>query len=123
LMIGTNDVNVQVDVANAPKRLGLLLDRISQGSPNALLVVAQIVPTTTDATNTRVQAYNAAIPALITERKAAGKHVVLVDMYGAFTSNSTYKSALMNDELHPNDAGHAVLAGVWWDAVGALLPH
>jgi hypothetical protein len=32
---------------------------------------------------------------------------VLVDMYAAFTANTNYKTALMNDELHPNDAGYS----------------
>src|SRR5205085_11521049 len=60
LMIGTYDVNNDLDLANAPKRLGNLLDRITTMPPNALLVVAKITPTTTDATNTKVRSYNAA---------------------------------------------------------------
>src|SRR6185437_15339021 len=45
LMIGTNDVDVQVDLANAPARLGTLLDTILAADPKLLLVVAQITPT------------------------------------------------------------------------------
>jgi lysophospholipase L1-like esterase len=56
LMIGTNDVNIQLDLANAPKRLGLLIDRINATVPNALVVVAKIVPTTSDSLNQRVTA-------------------------------------------------------------------
>jgi lysophospholipase L1-like esterase len=122
LMIGTNDVNINLDLANAPKRLGLLLDRIIGKSPNALIVVAQIVPTKVDDTNTRVRAYNDAIPALVKARADAGKHVTLVDMYGAFTKNADYKNAYMNDDLHPKDAGYVVMASTWYAAVGSLLP-
>ncbi len=122
LMIGTNDIDINLDRPNAPMRLGLLIDRIATQSPNALIVVAQIVPTQEDAGNVPVIAYNAAIPALVDERAKAGKHVVLVDMYGAFTKNADYKTAWLGDRLHPNDAGLVVMAATWWAAIGDLLP-
>jgi lysophospholipase L1-like esterase len=122
LMIGTNDVDLNLDLNNAPMRLGLLLDRIAMSAPNALIVLAQIVPTTNDTTNQRVQTYNAAMPALVEARADAGKHIILVDMYGAYTANANYKSEYMNDALHPKDAGFTVMANVWYDAIGNLLP-
>jgi lysophospholipase L1-like esterase len=122
LMIGTNDCDIQLDLANAPMRLGLLLDRIAEHAPNALTVVAQIVPTTDDAGNERVQAYNAAIPGLVKTRADQGKHVISVDMYGAFTKNPSYKTEYMNDKLHPKQAGLVVMAETWWAAIGSLLP-
>ena len=122
LMIGTNDVNISLDLANAPTRLGALLDRITTDAPNALLVVAQLVPTTNDTTNGRVRTYNNAIPGLVQSRAAAGKHIVGVDMYAAFTANTSYKTALMADELHPNNAGYSVMAQIWYEAIRAYLP-
>lgn len=122
LMIGTNDVDLQHDLANADDRLGLLLDRIITNAPNALLVVAQIVPTTNDGINQRVMSYNSAIPALVKARADAGKHIQLVDMYGAFTKNASYKTQLMQDALHPNDAGYVVMASTWYEAIGSYLP-
>jgi lysophospholipase L1-like esterase len=122
LMIGTNDVNGNVDLANAPTRLGLLLDRITSTSPDALVVVAKIVPTMTDGTNTRVGTYNDAIPGLLAQRTAMGKHIVVIDMYSAFTSNTNYKTAWMADNLHPNDAGYVILGQTWYAAIRDLLP-
>jgi lysophospholipase L1-like esterase len=122
LMIGTNDVNLSNDLANAPTRLGNLLDRITTAAPSALLVVAQITPTTTDATNARVMTYNAAIPGLVQQRIAAGKHLALVDMYAAITSRSDYKTAYMVDDLHPNDAGYVKLGQTWYAAISGVLP-
>jgi lysophospholipase L1-like esterase len=121
LMIGTNDVNGNVDLANAPTRLGNLIDRITTAAPAALLVVAQIVPTTSDGINTRVQAYNAAIPALVQQRAAAGKHVVRVDMYTTFTSHADYKTALMTDMLHPTTAGYALMGQTWYATISPFL--
>ncbi len=122
LMIGTNDVDINFDLPNAPMRLGVLIDRITTTSPKALVVVAKIVPTTDDGENARVRTYNDAIPALVKTRADAGKHVILVDMYGAFTQAADYKTKYMNDKLHPKDAGYAVMASTWYEAIGGFLP-
>jgi lysophospholipase L1-like esterase len=122
LMIGTNDIGTNNDLPNAPQRLGVLLDTIVQSTPNALVVVAQIVPTQSDSDNAKVQAFNAGLPAIVQARAAAGEHVILVDMYGAYTKNADYKKAYLANGLHPSDAGYAVMGTVWWDAIGNLLP-
>jgi lysophospholipase L1-like esterase len=123
LHIGTNDINLNQNVAAAPQRLGALIDQITDDAPDALLVLAQIIPTTTAATNTRVQAYNAAMPALVASRVAAGKHIALVDVYTPFINTPNFGTAtIMNDFLHPNDAGYVVLAQTWYAAIRDLLP-
>jgi len=121
LMIGTNDVNGYVDLPNAPKRLGNLIDTIVSTDPNLLLIVAKIVPTTDDDENARIRAYNDAIPAVVQPRADAGKHVILVDMYSAFVANAEYKTAYMNNFIHPNDAGYAVIGDVWYASVSSAL--
>ena len=122
LMIGTNDVNRNIDVANAPARLGALLDRMINDAPNALVVVAKITPTLDDGANTVVQTYNDAITGLVQTRAGNGKHIVMVDMYAAITARADYKTALMNDFLHPNDAGYIVMGDVWYTAIQSYLP-
>ncbi|GAC1351224.1 MAG: SGNH/GDSL hydrolase family protein [Polyangiales bacterium] len=121
LMIGTNDVNTGNDLANAPTRLANLVDKITAAAPDVLLVVAQIVPSKSPTLNTKIMAYNAPIPAMVKARAAAGKHVLLVDMYGAMTADPAYATKYYNDTLHPNDAGFVVMASVWDDAVGGLF--
>jgi lysophospholipase L1-like esterase len=121
LMIGTNDMTIELDLPNAPARLGALIDKITEAAPQALVVVAQIVPTMDDVQNRRVMTYNAAMPALVKERAEAGKHVVLVDMYGAFTARADFESSLMFDRVHPKDAGYEVMAGVWYEAIRRFL--
>jgi hypothetical protein len=121
LMIGTNDIDQNFDVANAPTRLGALIDRITNDAPDALLVVARLTPTGTDSENVKVQAYNAAIPGLVAPRVAAGKHIAVVDMYAAFTANANFKTALLSDNLHPNDAGYALMGDTWYAAIRGVL--
>jgi lysophospholipase L1-like esterase len=123
LMIGTNDVNLNVDVPNAPTRLGALLDRMINDAPNALLVVAKITPWMDDGANASVvQPYNNAITGVVQTRAAAGKHVIAVDMYAPFTANPNFKTALMSDFLHPNDAGYVIMGDVWYAAIRSYLP-
>src|SRR4051812_29231240 len=116
-MIGTNDTNSNVDLTNAPRRLANLLDQILDADPHLLLVVAQILPQGSDANNARVQPYNAAIPVLVNARADAGKHIVMVDMYSAFTAKADYRVSYLTDTLHPNATGYKVMADVWYAAV------
>jgi lysophospholipase L1-like esterase len=122
LMIGTNDINGNVDTANAPTRLGKLIDDITTRAPSALLVVASIIPSKNDGTNSNFQKYNAAIPGLIDTRAKAGKHVVFLDNYKAFSADTSYKTTLLADNLHPNTAGYVVLGQAWYGVIGSLLP-
>ena len=122
LMIGTNDINGNINVSTAPTRLGQLIDEIITDAPSALVVVASIIPIANSGTNARVQTYNAAIPALVNSRAAAGKHVVYLDNYAAFAANPNYATALMADSLHPNEAGYAVLGRAFYAAISAVLP-
>jgi lysophospholipase L1-like esterase len=121
LMIGTNDAIDDYQMAMAPTRLGSLIDSIYAQLPNVLLVVAQPIPSQDDALNTRLQTYNAAIPAVVKARADAGKHILLVDMYSPFTANPSYKTALLKDTWHPNEAGHVILGARWYAVLAASL--
>jgi lysophospholipase L1-like esterase len=121
LMIGTNDVNGNIDVANAPTRLGKLIDEITTDSPTALLVVASIIPIASG-NNSKAMAYNAAIPGLVSTRAGAGKHVIFVDNYAAFVRDPNYQTSEMSNYLHPNTAGYAILGDSFYSAIGGYLP-
>ena len=121
LMIGTNDVNGNIDVANAPTRLGNLIDEITTDSPTALVVVASIIPIN-GTNNKNAMTYDAAIPGLVSTRAAAGKHVIFVDNYAAFIKDANYTTTEMSNYLHPNMAGYAVLGDSFYGAISAHLP-
>jgi len=102
LMIGTNDAVDDYDMANAPTRLGVLIDSIYTQLPDVLIVVAQPIPSRGDASkgddpelSNRIKEYNDHIPAVVKTRADAGKHILLVDMYTPFNSN---KSLLFDDQ-------------------------
>lgn len=124
LMIGTNDINGNVDVNNAPKRLGTLIDDITTRAPDTLLVVATIVPVNSSGTNQAVITYNNGVKDVVEARIDQGKHVQLLDNYAAIFEKANWQTALMKDKdiLHPNDAGYEVLGGSFYDAIESYLP-
>jgi hypothetical protein len=116
LHIGTNDEG-SFPASQMTSDLSGLLDKIITNAPSALVVVAQIIPLGYG-TNDVIKAYNQAIPGLVQQRAAAGKHIVLVDMYTGFTPSSM----LGSDNIHPNSTGYKFMADRWYSIIGPLLP-
>ena len=112
LMIGTNDLGQHDAVADAPKRLATLLDRLATLAPDALVVVSTIIPLPS---SNDVTAYNAAIMPIVQERSSAGRHLVLVDQFKDFPTSE------LGDGVHPNQAGYERMAGVWYASIRTLL--
>jgi lysophospholipase L1-like esterase len=114
LHIGTNDFVKNDDPAQAPARLSHLLNLITTTLPEVMVIVAQILPLPRSARlNGEVVAYNAAIPGIVQADVAQGKHVHYVDIYDAVPPS------MLPDQIHPNDAGYALMAKKW---LYALLP-
>jgi lysophospholipase L1-like esterase len=121
LMIGTNDAFYNIDMANAPTRLGNLIDSIYAQLPDVLLIVAQIIPTADDPTNARIQTYNAAIPAVVQARATAGKHIRLVNMWPVVANVANYKTTILVDTWHPNSTGYVDIGTAWYNALSDVL--
>jgi lysophospholipase L1-like esterase len=117
LHIGTNDVYIGSDQAGMKDRLGSLVDKVAGAAPNALIVVAQIVPLSMASWNTIIKTYNDALPAVIKQRADAGKHVVLVDMNTGFMASSM----LSSDGVHPNKAGSDFMGDIFYAAISGYL--
>jgi lysophospholipase L1-like esterase len=112
LHIGTNDM--LQGASGAPDRLGALLDQITTDLPNALVVVAKIIPF--PGASSAVTTFNNAIPGLVQTRANAGKHVIMVDQFTGFPNSE------LADGVHPNAAGYARMARVWYAAISGYLP-
>ena len=115
LMIGTNDVYGRLYLADAPRRLGKLIDRVIEAYPRALVAVATLTPMSGEVSSQPVESYNAAIPALVDQRAAAGKRILLVNMYSCFPEDG------LDDVVHPNAIGFRHMAAVWYAAIGDRL--
>jgi lysophospholipase L1-like esterase len=111
LMVGTNDMIKDVDPVNAPQRLGNLLDECLAACPDAVLITAQLTPTTNATATAFMNVFNPAIPGLAASRVSAGKKVMTVDM------RSYVNTTELKDGLHPADCGYNQMAIGWRDAI------
>jgi GDSL-like lipase/acylhydrolase family protein len=121
LQIGTNNL-YQGMAADVPGQLASLLDQITDGAPDALVVVAQITPLGGQFPNNGVGPYNAAIPGIVQERVNAGKHLIVVDQFTRIASTPNFVTQLLPDNIHPNAAGYAIMGETWYGAIEAYLP-
>ncbi|KAF7562544.1 hypothetical protein G7046_g1583 [Stylonectria norvegica] len=108
---GTNDMKKDLDVGNAPKRLKNMIDKILSYSPKAAIFVAQIIPSSTAAYQTRIEAFNEAIPSLVKDYVSDGKKVTMVQM------NEAVSVSDLSDNLHPKDQGYTKMANAWYKAI------
>jgi hypothetical protein len=114
LHIGTNDL--PNSLTGASDRLAQLVDQIVAALPNALLVVAQIIPLPW--AESSVVTYNAAIPGIVQMRASQGKHVILIDLNTGFPSSN----GLSSDNIHPNDSvGYPWMGDQWYAAIQQYL--
>ncbi|MCW1100155.1 SGNH/GDSL hydrolase family protein [Streptomyces sp. RS2] len=111
LLIGTNDLNQNYDIANAPRRLSGLIDRIRTAKPQSELFIATVPPQSNATLESRVRAYNAAIPSIVSQK---GSRVHLVKMYEALTTSD------LADGIHPTKAGYEKMAAVWYSALRSV---
>ncbi|AGZ41378.1 ricin-type beta-trefoil lectin domain protein [Actinoplanes friuliensis] len=111
LHIGTNDINGNDDVGNAPALLSALIDKIRVLAPNVELFVATITPISDAAAEQRARTFNATIPGIVAQK---GSRTHLVDLHAALTT------ADLADGLHPNAGGYDKMAARWYSALQSV---
>ena len=116
--VGTNDMNSAGTAArpwdDAAERMGHFIDVVHERCPDAVHLVAQIMQVRDTAQNARIQAFNADIPATITDRQARGWRVGLVDFSGIGPEQ------MGEDGIHPTDATYLLMGDIWYAALHAL---
>lgn len=113
---GTNNLNRNPAYndpkeAKAPGLLADLIDFIIESRPDATLIVAQIILAADPRVTTKIKKFNAAIPAIVKQRRDAGHHVLLVDM------GSIDAEYIVEDGVHPTDLGYQKMADIWYQGI------
>ncbi|MFQ5651655.1 MAG: tandem-95 repeat protein, partial [bacterium] len=120
--IGTNDISSEQSNTSTIDEIGQNLDVIRNFDADIITLLAGIIPRkgSKDATTT---ALVERIKDLVTQRQAAGENVFYAGMNEAFKANPDWKNEYFpaSDNVHPNDIGYAVMAGVWSDAITTVL--
>lgn len=122
VMLGTNDINGNIDLPNAPARLTAFLNGIYAlpgiGTPTVL--VASIAPNRTDvpADPVNTAAFNATVPGIVQTQRASGRNVHFVDQFTPLDTN--YATFMRSDNLHVNAAGNGSIARQWFNKIEEL---
>ncbi|MFF6779348.1 ricin-type beta-trefoil lectin domain protein [Streptomyces sp. NPDC012510] len=112
LHIGTNDLQGASEANTAIARLRSLVNQVTADVPDATVLVASLVVSTSPSEEQHRPAYNRAIPQIVSDAQAAGKRVAYVDM-------SSLTTADLDDPLHPNDAGYRKMADAFHRGIQA----
>jgi lysophospholipase L1-like esterase len=116
LHVGTNDIYAHESPSRIAERAELLIDRLEQAAPQALIAVAEIVPQTDPALNEDSARYNAELALRVQARRGRGEHLLVVDQFSGFSTT------LLSDGVHPTRAGYEQMASAWYRAIAPYLP-
>ncbi len=119
LHIGTNDANQGQSVQSTLDDIGRIIDRLRSVNPNVAVLLAKIIPSSSNRNATEasaVAALSGQIYKVAQSKNQSGSPVILVDQYSGFNPDAdTY------DGLHPNNSGQAKMADRWYSALAGLF--
>jgi lysophospholipase L1-like esterase len=113
--IGTNDMTSNADPTTTANQLDTLVTNLVAAAPNALIVVAKIVPLGYSSTN--YTSYIAKIPGVVQAHAAKNQNVIMVEM-----STLPASDIRGSGNVHPTDQGYADMATIWYAAIKGFLP-
>lgn len=122
IMLGTDEIDADIDRAAAPSRLAGFLDALygqpGVGSPTVF--VANIPPNRSAAGKPAwVAEFNAEIPGIVGAQRALGRDVHFVDQFTPIEND--FSALMQGDNLHTNAAGNAILAQQWFNKISAVV--
>jgi len=123
VLIGANDIGRGRNPCRvATNDMANLLDVIFSNAPNANVILAKITSLYNASINygayyTNVSIYNAALQAMVNQRRALGQNVSLADMFSVVGVSSTMFNG---DGLHPNALGLQAIAQEWFTRIQAI---
>ncbi|KAJ6094208.1 SGNH hydrolase [Penicillium canescens] len=110
LHAGTVNFVLSKNVTDAPDRLGVAIDFITDQNPQALLVVAQLIPEHNATVNALIDWYNSELPGVVAARARAGRRVTLAAMRGV-------QVEMLPDGVHPAGWSSTLMANSFYEAI------
>ena len=115
LHIGTNDITWEDEDANEVNDILNVIDDYENANNKHVTVILALIINRQPNSPATTQ-FNTDVNDMAQNRIAAGDDIIIVDMESALDYGTD-----MYDNLHPNDAGYAKMADVWYDALDNLL--
>jgi lysophospholipase L1-like esterase len=124
LHAGTNDIASGDTGAQVTTDMDDFLGQIFTTLPHTDVLLAQIIPilnvqpeSNYSSMETAWEAYNTAIPGLVTKYKDMGYNISLVNMSDVLNPATDYATGAadpQDDDFHPNKAGYDIMAQTWY---------
>ncbi|KAL8737623.1 MAG: hypothetical protein Q9181_001496 [Wetmoreana brouardii] len=103
--VGTNDLLTNTNIDQAPERLGALVDHVLSVAKDAVVLVAQLLPSDRPGAFDKFVTFNARVASILNQKQVQGKKVMKVWM--PITTED------LVDGIHPADAGYNKMAQAW----------
>jgi lysophospholipase L1-like esterase len=122
--LGTNDIGQQgaAGVANADTHLRSIVAQLRSAVPDVTILLARVIPigpgTSYFANAAQVAPLNAVISAIAADLDTPASRILVVDQNSGYDLGTMMQA----DGLHPNVAGEARIASVWFARLSTLLP-
>jgi lysophospholipase L1-like esterase len=119
LLIGTNDIDLQVPAAGIAENVKLLIAKITAHDPNTPIILCQVMPTSPkkNRPTEKIRELNQ----LLADVARGNEHVTLLDTYTLFANaDGEAKPEEFPDLLHLNKAGYAKWRAALWPLLATL---
>ncbi|KAF7543979.1 hypothetical protein G7Z17_g10308 [Cylindrodendrum hubeiense] len=106
---GTNNMDKEVDLDEAPTLMKNMITGIMSKAPEAVVFIAPIIWTNDTRMQANTDKFNKELKSIIEEKQKAGKRVLEVPIDIGLDD--------LADKKHPNDQGYKKMADAWFDAI------
>ncbi|KAL2867636.1 SGNH/GDSL hydrolase family protein [Aspergillus lucknowensis] len=111
---GSNDCLQRFEIDVFGERMGALLAYLWLVAPRSTVILSTLVINADGGTDEVVRRVNEQIREVVTREAAAGKRIVLADMY---SKDGPGLEDLGADGTHPDDVGYEKMARIWFDSI------
>ena len=123
LEIGTNDISSGETASEVYADIEKIIDDIYNQNHATAIYLSTVIPRKdSNALQATTAALNATLPGLVSAKAGAGYKIYFADNAARFLADPNWKTNLMADNLHPNDAGYTLMANEWFNVYLANSP-
>jgi GDSL-like Lipase/Acylhydrolase family/FG-GAP-like repeat len=109
--VGTNNMDLNQNVAEAPGLYSTMLDEMHKKLPHVMIIVCKVIHSKSADLNARAAIFNTKLEDIVQKRRVAGWPIAIIEM--------DLVDSDINDSKHPTDLGYAKLANGWYQAIVA----
>jgi hypothetical protein len=116
---GTHPADTEQIIQETLDNVGEIISILRADNPNVVILLAQLIPSTSQPRGQRIPLYNDELPDWAAANTLPESPIVIVDQYTGFNASSGQDTY---DGTHPNVSGEQKMADRWFEALRPFLP-